>query len=202
MNTWVGVVATSQCGLAEQVKEGIFRASWQRPINLKATDDQVAIDANTNGNVIYLIDILKMFDWRGETAGYMWGNQTWFWAYYNVKAITVDVDPAHVKTNMHVASGEKFLNEITTDAHLYAYPSMKQDAIKYSFNLATYDYASKNQDLIDYMKANKELFGAIYYENNGDNVTEFYVKVPVTVEYEWGSFETVVKINIKRTVGH
>ena len=52
------------------------------------------------------------------------------------------------------------------------------------------------------MKANKELFGAIYYENNGDNVTEFYVKVPVTVEYEWGSFETVVKINIKRTVGH
>ena len=202
MNTWVGVVSTSKCELADQVKEGIFRASWQRPINLKATDDQVAIDANTNGNVIYLIDILKMFDWRGETAGYMWGNQTWFWAYYNVKAITVDVNPAHVKTNMHVANGEKFLNEITTDAHLYAYPTMAQSATKYSFNLATYDYASKNQDLIDYMNANKKLFGAIYYENNGDNVTDFYVKVPVTVEYEWGSFETVVKINIKRTVGH
>lgn len=202
MNTWVGVVSTSKCELADQVKEGIFRASWQRPINLKATDDQVAIDANTNGNVIYLIDILKMFDWRGETAGYMWGNQTWFWAYYNVKAITVDVDPAHVKTNMHVASGEKYLNEITTDAHLFAYPSMAQAATKYSFNLATYDLASKNQDLIDHMNANKKLFGAIYYENNGDNVTEFYVKVPVTVEYEWGSFQTVVKINIKRTVGH
>ena len=171
MNTWVGLVSTTKCGLADKVKEGIFRASWQRPINLKATDEQVVVDANTNGNIIYLIDLLKMFDWRGETAGYMWGDHTWFWAYYNVKAITVDVDPAHVLTNMHVASGEKKLNEITTNAHLYAYPSMANAATTYTFNLQTYNQASQNAALISYMNANKEKFGAIYYENNGDNVT-------------------------------
>ena len=210
MSAWVAIVAPTKCGLAEKVAEGLNLASWQRPINLKATEEQQMVDANTNGNTIYLIDILKMFDWRGETAGYMWGENTWFWAYYNVKAITVDVTPSNVLTNMHYGTEHK-LSEVTTQAELRTYPQMDKKTT-YTFNLrkandlygATngFQYEAKNNALVKYMNENPEKFGAIYYKNNGDNVNEFYVKVPVTVEYEWGTFKTMVKINIKTTLGH
>ena len=210
MSAWVAIVAPTKCGLAEKVAEGLNLASWQRPINLKATEEQQMVDANTNGNTIYLIDILKMFDWRGEANGYMWGKNTWFWAYYNVKAITVDVTPSNVLTNMHYGTEHK-LSEVTTQAELRTYPQMAKKTT-YTFNLrkanygygATngFQYEAKNNALVKYMNENKEVFGAIYYKNNGDNVNEFYVKVPVTVEYEWGTFKTMVKINIKTTLGH
>ena len=45
-------------------------------------------------------------------------------------------------------------------------------------------------------------FGVLYYENMGDKVTQFDVKVPVTVEYEWGSFTTNLTIHIDRTLGN
>ena len=210
MSAWVAIVAPTKCGLAEKVAEGVNLASWQRPINLKATEEQQMVDANTNGNTIYLIDILKMFDWRGEANGYMWGKNTWFWAYYNVKAITVDVTPSKVLTNMHYGT-EKKLSEVTTEAELRTYPQMNLKET-YKFDLrqpntaygATngFQYEAKNNALVKYMNENPEKFGAIYYKNNGDNVNEFYVKVPVTVEYEWGTFTTYVKINIKTTLGH
>ena len=210
MSAWVAIVAPTKCGLAEKVAEGLNLASWQRPINLKATEEQQMVDANTNGNTIYLIDILKMFDWRGEANGYMWGKNTWFWAYYNVKAITVDVTPSNVLTNMHYGTEHK-LSEVTTQAELRTYPQMDKKTT-YTFNLrkanylygATngFQYEAKNNALVKYMNEHKEKFGAIYYKNNGDNVNEFYVKVPVTVEYEWGTFKTMVKINIKTTLGH
>ena len=210
MSAWLDIVVPTKCWIAKKTSEGLNLASWQRPINLKATEEQQMVDAHTNGNTIYLIDILKMFDWRGEANGYMWGKNTWFWAYYNVKAITVDVTPSNVLTNMHYGTEHK-LSEVTTQAELRTYPQMAQKTT-YTFNLrkanyrygATngFQYEAKNNALVKYMNENKEKFGAIYYKNNGDNVNEFYVKVPVTVEYEWGTFKTMVKINIKTTLGH
>ena len=216
MRTWVSVVTKNECDLAEIVTHEhsdlrSFLVSWQRPINLKAPEDQIIVDARTNGNIIYLLDFLKLYDWRGVDKGYMWGDQQWFWAYYNVKAITVNTDPSVVKSNMHYGGTTfKPLNEITTEAELYSYPSMTKGATTYnSFTLyPTYDYEAQNDALLSYMgispedPAKKALFGAIYYKNNGDNVEEFDLIIPITIEYEWGKFEQDVKIHINRTLGH
>ena len=203
MSAWVAFVVEDNC-VAANVSDGSFLASWQRPINLKAVEEAQVVDANTNGNEIYLLDLLKMFDWRGEEAGYMWGDQTWFWAYYGVKKITVDCRPESVLTNMHFGTEHK-LSEVTTDAKLYAVKGTTETnsaVVSYTFNLSAYNSASQNDLLIERMNVNKKTFGLIKYYNNGDNVTDFYVKVPVTVEYEWGTFMTTVKISIKRTIGH
>ena len=217
MRTWVSVITQGDCGLAEIVKhekasEGLrsFLVSWQRPINLKAPEDQIIVDANTNGNVICLLDFLKLFDWRGEDKGYMWGDQQWFWAFYNVKAITVDVNPQNVLTNMHYGGAcTHKLADVTEKAELYSYPQMKQVATTYNFSLyPTYDSASQNDALLSFMgispedQDKKAQFGALYYENNGENVEEFDLLIPITIEYEWGKFEQKVKIHINRTLGH
>ena len=72
----------------------------------------------------------------------------------------------------------------------------------------TYDSASQNDALLSFMgispedQDKKAQFGALYYENNGENVEEFDLLIPITIEYEWGKFEQKVKIHINRTLGH
>lgn len=211
-SAWIGFVAQNNCGLAMQVTEAPFLASWQRPINLDETTVQPAIDAKDNGNYIYLVDILKFFDWRGPEVGEMnSAAHRWYWAFYGINAITVDVSTDKVYTDMHNGNlNSTTLNSITTDARLYTEGATGGLAanVSHTFRFGTvispYGRADRSQDLYDYMTtaANKAQFGYIYYENNGDNVTNFSVRVPVTVSYTWGDFRTYVTINIDRTRGN
>lgn len=214
-NTWVGVVAPNNCGVAVPVKDYKFVVSWQRPINMEELQAQTIVDGKTNGNVIYLNNMFKFFDFRGyagsdakrdykSTESYMWDNHQWFWAYYGINQIDVDLTPNKVLTNMHQADKNKFvaLNTITTKVKLLHNASKQNDKHSYTFDLSSYNSASKNADLLKYFEDNKDKFGAIYYENNGDNVEEFAVKVPVVVHYTWGEFNTTLTINIKRTLGN
>jgi hypothetical protein len=214
MRTWVALVANNGCDVAtkvsyEKATTGLksFLVSWQRPINMKELAPQQMVDAKTNGNIIYVLDFLKLFDWRGDAKGYMWGDQQWFWAYYNVHYIKVNTNPSVVTTNMHHKDKFVPLNQVTTKAELYSYPSMTKGVETYNFTLTpTYDFAAQNGALLKYMginpvnNANKEKFGAIAYYNNGDNVEEFDIRVPITIGYEWGEFTQTVQINIKRTI--
>ena len=52
------------------------------------------------------------------------------------------------------------------------------------------------------MKGHAAEFGRLYYTNNGDNVKQFDVIIPITIGYTWGSFETEVKIHINATAGN
>ena len=184
MRANVGIATANACGVVEETTNDKFVASWQRPINLKDIDNNVILDANTNGNKINVIDFLKLFDWRGETAGYMWDDNTWFWAYYGINSITIDADPAHVMTNMH--NGNKFvpLKDVTTEAELYvldAKDKTYKTAKTFKFDLSAYNAANKNADLLTYMKGHAADFGRLYYTNNGDNVKQFDVIIPITI---------------------
>ena len=117
---WLGVVRDNGCNVAQYVDQkqrdeevtptnATFKAAWERPINLKALYVDPAKDAKTNENIIYLIDYLKLFDWRGikdertpgvDAWGYMWKDHYWFWAYYNVRQIDIDLRKSRVMTNM------------------------------------------------------------------------------------------------------
>ena len=46
------------------------------------------------------------------------------------------------------------------------------------------------------------MFSSFYYENNGDNVQEFDVEIPITIEYEWGKFKQTITWHIDRTILH
>jgi hypothetical protein len=75
--------------------------------------------------------------------------------------------------------------------------------------LKGFDEQAKNDDLLREMGLKPvnevkklQFLGGIYYENNGDNVTDFDVKVPVWINYEWGRFCTNVMIHIHRSLGN
>ena len=228
LNTMVGVIAHNGCFVAINVPEfvadeantnaGTFYVSWQRPINT-VTNANPMVDAKNNGDYIYTVDFLKLFDWRGPVNGKMYDENQWLWAYYNIKSVKIDVTPANVKTNMHQASTSTFvpLADVTTMARLGALNTA--GAVTYNGNvtinlnggagLAAFNAANQNAALLTAMglvpanNANKLAFaGGLYYENNGDNVTEFDVIVPVTVTYDWGEFISYVTVHIDRTLGN
>ena len=214
-----------------------FIASWERPINLDMTEIPAALDANTGENTIYLLDYLKLYDWRGDKnrQGYMYSDHWWFWGYYNVKGIAVDLTPSNIWTNMHQTSKDTFkkMSEISTQVRLFVgEPYMRQQYGLFgigwnaagkkvsgpigngtSFNAADdwklwqFVPATQEAAIEQYMgitprNVNKlAKFGSIYYENNGDNVTEFDVLIPITIFYEWGSQKYCTKWHIDTTHG-
>lgn len=209
----IGVATANSCGVVEKTTEDKFYASWHRPINIFKSV-KPAVDANTNGNDIKVLDCIKMYDWRGwKTAeteadcvanqSNMWGDNYWFWAYYGVSAISADLRYDNVKLQFEGSNEWVKLSSVTNELALYgktATGSIVRDGVLTStFNLASYNNSAYNALVLRTLQAK---LGSIHYTNNGDVVKKFSVKVPVTITYEWGEIKTDVVINIDATTGH
>ena len=232
LRAWLGAVHNNGCEVADYVymektddpNVATFLASWERPINLAPFTPDVLLDANTNENYVFLIDYLHLYDWRGDKTnqGYMYDGQYWFWGYYNVKSITIDMTPQAITTNMHkdqrtAANEWVTLDKVTTTANLWTWANGSNyqtglAAQKTTFTFGTtlstnFNTADKETALETYMgiapanNANKARFGGFYYANNGDNVDEFDIRIPITIEYEWGKLYQTVQWKIKTTHG-
>lgn len=209
----IGVATANSCGVVEKTTEDKFYASWHRPINIFKSV-KPAVDANTNGNDIKVLDCIKMYDWRGwKTAeteadcvanqSNMWGDNYWFWAYYGVSAISADLRYDNVKLQFEGSDEWVKLSSVTNDLALYGKTAtgsiVRDDVLTSTFNLASYNNSAYNALVLRTLQAK---LGSIHYTNNGDVVKKFSVKVPVTITYEWGEIKTDVVINIDSTTGH
>lgn len=209
----IGVATANSCGVVEKTTEDKFYASWHRPINIFKSV-QPAVDANTDGNTIKVLDCIKMYDWRGwKTAeteadcvanqSNMWGDNYWFWAYYGVSAVSADLTFDHVMLQFEGSDKWVKLSSVTNELSLYGKTAtgnvVRNGVLTSTFNLASYNNSAYNSVLHSYLNNN---LGTIHYTNNGDVVKKFSVKVPVTITYEWGQIKTAVVINIDNTIGH
>lgn len=210
-NTKLGVVASNDCGVASLVKDeehsmsSMFYSSFERPVNISVNKD-VVVDANTNGNWIYLIDYISMFDWRGPVEGDMMKDANrWHWAFYNVNKFTVHMNEC--MTTLGNGTWQK-LTDVTSKAKFWAVSqngfnkTMTGDLSYWNWQFNLYNHADRSLALVKHMNDHKEWFGRFFYQNNGANVDEFKVKVPVTVSYEWGDFTKTLELTIKTTLGN
>lgn len=213
LHAHIGVATANSCDVVEKTTEDKFYASWHRPINIFKSV-KPAVDANTDGNTIKVLDCIKMYDWRGwKTAeteadcvanqSNMWGDNYWFWAYYNVSAIDADLTKANVEIKFEGSDKWVKLNTVTNELDLYGKTAtgsvVRNGVLRSKFNLSSYNYPISNALVLSTLKEN---VGSIHYTNNGDVVKSFSVKVPMTITYEWGQIKTDVVINIDNTIGH
>lgn len=224
-HAWTGVALSNGCDVALDVYNtpgennktySIWESSWQRPINFLNSEPRVVEDAEDNGEFISILDLLKFYDWRGPVKGHMDGDQTWLWAYYNISSLKIYMHPENITTDMHGGElGKTTLASRSNKVHLYpaTFPAAagvktattKDVAESFAFDLSAYNSSNRNNLLVYALKNDqvwKNKFGYIYYENNGDNVTDFTVRIPLDVCYEWGHFSTYVDVKIKRTQGN
>lgn len=168
-------VKTTLCGKYDvPVSENTFYVKFLRPINVTSANG-TAVDGETGGSTVKLN--MTFTDWRDHNftdASVTKGND--YFKYYGVESITADVPNAE--------------SDLTG-----TFENLKATApnIKLTWTAP----AGNKAKLI---KAGE--YGSFKYENVGQTVGNFVIRVPMTVNYHWGSLKVIATINVSKTTNN
>ena len=172
------VVLLNGCDMQLPMTDGKFNADFLRPVNVTPIEGTYFVDATDNGYTVKMLDLVYLTDWRdykfakGTSASGVEYDGTGYYTYYGVTSIVADTD--HITTNMSGKDIEKdYLKDVNANIQI-----KQADATV----VPTY--------------------GTLTYKNIGSNVKAFKIKVPVTVNYKWGSVKTAVYMDVKSTEGN
>jgi len=178
------------------LKDRYFNAKFLRPINVWGKKG-AWIDAKNDVQYIYPVDLLTSKDWRDYTLtlnmdkNFVDGQIGW--DYYNIFAITVNYDEIYTDHAAEKSVRDAIEGELTETAKLSKVfgqykaqmnkaseiPALKKQYLNVAA-LAQYDYTF---DKKTYKTAPQT---RIEYTNNGGNVQQFHLFVPVYIQYAWG----------------
>ena len=164
-----------------------FDIRYLRPVSGNIESPRPVIDAVDGGSKIYLADIVSFIDWRSYAF-----DQSVRWSYinyYGIKAIKANLETAETDVN-----GAFDL--------LSHYPGLRFNDDHTAVKMGTVPTRTKGVDLWASWSQFKTAQGYIEYQNNGLNVTEFNVKLYVSIIYDWGETKPVpITVTIKKTEG-
>ena len=63
-------------------------------------------------------------------------------------------------------------------------------------------YNAESNGTVATWNAIVEAMGKIKYENNGNNVQGFTLRIPVEFTYDWGTISSYVDVDVKDTLGN
>ena len=204
----IGVTAYSSCNTALSLSGAVNPYYFLRPINAEGADNKFFIDGkdlHVDESNINLFELFDFTDWRGEKFVKAPGDYTnlWYFKYYNVKNIKVDLD--NVTTDLDGGSlGKTKLSAKTSDIHLeYWFGPRTSPTAQYT-TTATANVpvnivalAEPNWGISHY-NGLIDKFGYIHYHNNLSTVSkDFTICVPVSFTYDWGVVNTHVDILVK-----
>ena len=204
----IGVTAYSSCNTALSLSGAVNPYYFLRPINADGVEDKFFVDGkddHVDESNINLFDLFDFVDWRGEKFVKAPGDYTnlWYFKYYNVNGITVDLD--NVTTTLDGGTlGTTKLSAKTTEVELsYRFGPRTLPTATYNTTTATPVLVQVNSPAEPNWGVNQyngliEKFGYIHYNNNKSTVSEdFYIRVPVSFTYDWGVVNSHVDILVK-----
>lgn len=204
----IGVTAYSPCNTALSLSGAVNPYYFLRPINAKGVDGKFFIDGkdlHVDESNINLFELFDFTDWRGEKFVKAPGDYTnlWYFKYYNVKNIKVDLD--NVTTDLDGGTlGKTKLSDKTSGIHLeYWFGPRTSPTAKYTTtaaaNIPVNIVASAEPNWgISHYNGLIDKFGYIHYHSNLSTVSkDFTICVPVSFTYDWGVVNTHVDILVK-----
>lgn len=204
----IGVTAYSPCNTALSLSGAVNPYYFLRPINAKGVDGKFFIDGkdlHVDESNINLFELFDFTDWRGEKFVKAPGDYTnlWYFKYYNVKNIKVDLD--NVTTDLDGGTlGTTKLSDKTSGIHLeYWFGPRTSPTAQYTTtaaaNIPVNIIASAEPNWgISHYNGLIDKFGYIHYHNNLSTVSkDFTICVPVSFTYDWGVVNTHVDILVK-----
>ena len=197
----VGISVTQgDCKAPVLLTDSTFNVKFLRPVDVDGSASKEFTDAVDGGNKLDIIDLIKPIDWRdkwdGQKSDGSWNyvagtdanankfyvNSTYF-NYYKVKSIVPDING--ITTNMGGGTlGETKLKDVSNQVEVNYY----------ALGAAHLVGAKNAQDALD--------FGYLLYTNNNNTVTEFTIRVPLTIGYYWGQTTSYVDIKVKNTLNN
>ena len=205
----IGVCAYSSCGIALALDGSNYPAYFLRPISMEGNKSGTFIDAQANGSTINIAEVFDFVDWKDEAfkEGTDYSN-VWLYAFYNIKAVKVKL--ADITTTLNGGKlGIDKLTSITNKIEINQLDAAGNKVTKgtdgnpvnaVSLNLSTYNAESKGT--VATWNAIVEAMGKIKYENNGNNVQGFTLRIPVEFTYDWGTISSYVDVDVKDTMGN
>lgn len=184
-----------------------YTVHFLRPIECVEGNEKDLIDAHQNGDKFYAYDLFNDFqDWRDVKFV---PNYVWYFYYYNVKAIKLDIKNATTTLNgSNWAKLADISNEVIlehwdeTTSTMYSSLATTSQYMPITYTESEWaDGSNANQATLEsYMK---KKFGYLVYHNNMGNVADFKVRIPVSLIYDWGELGAFdVTINISTTIGN
>lgn len=173
----VGIFTTNSC-YAMPMIGGDFNSMFLRPVTIVGDGTKHFVDAANNGSTLNVLDMVSLKDWRETESLNSFKINKNYYNYYEVNSITVDI----AKVTCNLAGGNldtQLLSSVTDKIELVATnpnpgkPSTSGPAIGY--------------------------YGTVTYTNNTNNVQAFKLKIPVTVNYKWGSVSESIIVDVKPT---
>lgn len=196
----IGVTAYSTCGVAMSLDNAVYPAYFLRPIDPISVTTGEFIDAQANGSTLDIAKLFDFQDWRNVkfVDGTNYGN-SWLYAYYELSNVKVDL--AKVTTTLNGGSLDNtLLSTITSKIELTQISSTGTVVPSSNLNLASYNNAAAGVKAT-YDEVVKQM-GKIKYVNNGNNVQDFKLRIPVDFTYYWGTINTYVDVTVKGTMGN
>lgn len=186
----VGIKAYNTCDII--LGDWKMNARFLRPIDSDPVEGKQFTDAQANGSVLNIADLLKFRDWRDAEFVTSDFKNVWLFAYYGVKGVKAQI--ADITTDMSGKDINKDkLTGVTTQVKFTQVGNT-------TFNLSAYNSAASGTSAT--YNAIVAALGQIKYENNDLNVKEFNVRIPIDVTYDWGTIRSYVTCKVVNTLGN
>ena len=203
----IGVVPYTPCAIAMATQNSVYPAKFLRPIDANPVEDGEFTDAEANGSKLNIADLFHFSDWRDKKfvdfdADPVDYSNAWLFAYYNVKQVKVLIDKITTDMNGHDINN-KLLSQVSTKVKFSQLNPSGVDVTGtgVTVSFAVYNKQSAGREAT--YDAIKAAMGQIKYENNGNNVGTFKVRIPVEFTYDWGVIQKVwVDCVVKNTIGN
>ena len=201
--------ADDDCDLIAGLKDAVNPYYFLRPLNVEPTAVTQhfvdGLDAYKDSTNLYIFDILDFSDWRGEAGKFVTPDYSnlWYFKYYGVNNIKVDVDSITTTLNGG-AIGKTKLSEVTKMIEVsHCTGDFKNPKVVTDPNGLSITYKSETTPTWGETQFNglKGKFGFIHYFNNGTAIdTQFMLRIPITVTYTWGEIHQSVDVIVDRTL--
>lgn len=173
----VGIFTTNSCYSMPMIG-GDFNSMFLRPVSIVGDGTKYFVDAANNGSTLNVLDMISLKDWRETEALNSFKKNANYYNYYEVNSIKVDI----AKVTCNLAGGNldtQLLSSVT-------------DKIVLDATNPTPGKPSTSGPAVGY-------YGTVTYTNNTNNVQAFKLKIPVTVNYKWGSVSESIVVDVKPT---
>ena len=203
----IGVVPYTPCAIAMATQNSVYPAKFLRPIDANPVEDGEFTDAEANGSKLNIADLFHFSDWRDKKfvdfdADPVDYSNAWLFAYYNVKQVKVLIDKITTDMNGHDINN-KLLSQVSTKVKFSQLNPSGVDVTGTGVTVSFAVYNKQSAGTEATYDAIKAAMGQIKYENNGNNVGTFKVRIPVEFTYDWGVIQKVwVDCVVKNTIGN
>lgn len=171
----VGVNLKNKCNMEVKHNDATIDVRFLRPINV-TNNGKTIEDANTTKlQVINILELVNFTDWRDAWTK---ENGPDYTGYYGIRSVSIE----NVTTTGAMLSG---------NANVKTNQSGEERPLKDVNAAIDFEYTTGTG-----------IAGTLTYRNFSSTVDEFYVKIPLTVEYYWGKIHTEATITVNRTANN